>query len=297
MRPSRGDAAVHLAGVASFLLAGAAARRREASGPPGIREWSIWVGLLIGVVGVGSLNRGGLLAVIIAMATVTALRPVKAGRKLVVVGATAILVASVWLGWQSAYVQPGTERSITPEQIVENLMSIGGGSAHNLEGTRQWRLLWWNAIIDYTIHGKYFWTGKGFGINLTYEDGIERDPDNPSRSPHNGHLTVLARSGVPGLALWLGIQFCFGVTMLVGCLRARQNGEERRASLFAWILAYWLAFNVNASFDVYLEGPQGGIWYWCVIGYGIALSLTSDRSPRAAAAGAAGQRAALGSVS
>jgi hypothetical protein len=28
---------------------------------------------------------------------------------------------------------------------------------------------------------------------------------------------------------------------------------------------------VNATFDVYLEGPQGGIWFWCVFGFGIAL--------------------------
>lgn len=37
------------------------------------------------------------------------------------------------------------------------------------------------------------------------------------------------------------------------------------------MLAYWFAFMVNASFDVFLEGPQGGIWFWCLFGFGIAL--------------------------
>jgi hypothetical protein len=31
---------------------------------------------------------------------------------------------------------------------------------------------------------------------------------------------------------------------------------------------------VNASFDVYLEGPQAGIWFWCVFGFGIAALET-----------------------
>ena len=28
---------------------------------------------------------------------------------------------------------------------------------------------------------------------------------------------------------------------------------------------------INASFDVYLEGPQGGIWFWSFFGFGMAL--------------------------
>jgi hypothetical protein len=26
---------------------------------------------------------------------------------------------------------------------------------------------------------------------------------------------------------------------------------------------------VNASFDPYLQGPQGGVWYWVIIGAGL----------------------------
>ena len=46
-----------------------------------------------------------------------------------------------------------------------------------------------------------------------------------------------------------------------------------------WILSFWLAFMVNAAFDVYLEGPQGGIWFWCLIGFGIA-ALEAQRAER-----------------
>ena len=35
---------------------------------------------------------------------------------------------------------------------------------------------------------------------------------------------------------------------------------------------------INGSFDVYLEGPQGGIWFWSIIGFGIAVTEVESRS-------------------
>jgi O-antigen ligase len=195
------------------------------------------------------------------------------------VGATALLVATVWLGFQSQFVISSKDRAINPMQIAENVMSIAGGGSENLEGTREWRLLWWDKILGYTVHGPYFWTGKGFGLNLTFDDGIERDPDNPSRNPHNGHLTILARSGVPGVVLWATLQLWFAISILRGWLRAKRAGELRLAALLTWVLAYWAAVLVNASFDPYLESPQGGIWFWCVFAYGIALTMSQDSPP------------------
>jgi O-antigen ligase len=274
--PKAGDVAVHLGGAGSFLLAGLWVRRDSVSGAKWLREWGAWLALVVGLVAMGSLTRGGLLAAISAMLTVLILLPFKAGGKLLLAGATAVLLATVWVAWGVSL--PGREsRAISPEQIAQNLGSIGGGSRADLEGTRTWRILWWNSIIDYTVHGQYFWTGKGFGVNLTYDDGIVSNPDEPSRSPHNGHLTVLARTGVPGLVLWALLQLGFALSMLAGLVRARRAGQDSRAALFVWVLAYWLAFLVNASFDVYLEGPQGGIWFWCVFAYGLALIATQSR--------------------
>jgi hypothetical protein len=44
------------------------------------------------------------------------------------------------------------------------------------------------------------------------------------------------------------------------------------------VLAFWLAFMVNASVDVFLEGPQGGIWFWCLMGFGIAALEAQRRA-------------------
>jgi O-antigen ligase len=238
----------------------------------------------VGVVAVGSITRGGLVAIMAAVFSVMMIEPSKVGKKLLLAGATALLVATVWLGWESTYVVPGKARAIHPAQVAKNLLSIAGGSQSgedNLEGTREWRLLWWDKILDYTVHGQYFWTGKGFGVNLTYDDGIELDPENPSRNPHNGHLTILARSGVPGLVLWAALQLWFACLIVRGSFRAKRAGQQSRAALFAWVLAYWIAVLVDASFDPYLESPQGGIWFWCVFAYGVALLMTQDTAPRA----------------
>jgi hypothetical protein len=37
---------------------------------------------------------------------------------------------------------------------------------------------------------------------------------------------------------------------------------------------------VNASFDVFLEGPQGDIWFWSLFGVGIVISQLSRDQAR-----------------
>jgi hypothetical protein len=169
---------------------------------------------------------------------------------------------------------PGMSRDISFTQFVQSFATTAGGSAgvaaQDLENTKQWRLAWWAVIITYTIDGDYFWTGKGYGINLADDDGFQVQADNSLRTPHNVHMTVLARSGVPGLALWLGLQIVWGFSLARGLVRARREHAEQWASLFAFLIAFWLSFLVNATFDVYLEGPTGGIWFWSVFGVGIA---------------------------
>ncbi len=41
------------------------------------------------------------------------------------------------------------------------------------------------------------------------------------------------------------------------------------AGLFLFIGCYASSVMINATFDVALEGPMQGIWFWCLIGFGI----------------------------
>jgi len=170
------------------------------------------------------------------------------------------------------------QRDPTTKQWWENITSIFFGSSNEqLNGTKAFRLAWWNDIIHYTFQGKYFWTGQGFGINLADADGFQASADHSLRDPHNSHLSVLARMGVPGFLLWLLLQGGFLVLLLRALLAFRRVGDKQLAVISAWVLVFWTAMMVNTSFDPYLEGPQGGIWFWCLFGLGLVLMRLAPR--------------------
>jgi hypothetical protein len=171
-------------------------------------------------------------------------------------------------------------RPATIGQLLENITSVFSDVRDpGLEGTEQFRLAWWGTIVDYTVFGDHFWTGKGFGINLADDDGFQSTADGSLRAPHNSHLTVLARMGVPGFLLWAGLQAAFGAGLLRAAVSNRRAGQMLLAATAFWLLVYWLAMMIDTSFDPYLEGPQGGIWFWAVIGAGlVVMRLSSERS-------------------
>jgi O-antigen ligase len=172
-----------------------------------------------------------------------------------------------------------TPRAVTTTQWWENITSIflGSGNAQ-LEGTKEFRLAWWKAIVQYTFDGPYFWTGKGFGINLATADGFQAvGADLSLRAPHNSHLSVLARMGVPGFLLWIILQLGFALFLLRALLAYRRSGDSQLAAVAAWVLVFWTAIMVNTSFDPYIEGPQGGIWFWALFGLGLVLIRLAPR--------------------
>jgi hypothetical protein len=175
---------------------------------------------------------------------------------------------------------PIPRRPATIEQLIDNITSIFSSTDDGgLEGTKQFRLEWWGTIVDYTVLGDYFWTGKGFGVNLADADGFQSTADHSLRAPHNSHMTVLARMGVPGLALWLALQAVFAIGLLRAIGNLRRSGDTSMAVFGAWILVYWFAMMIDTSFDPYLEGPQGGIWFWTVFGLGlVVMRLTRQRT-------------------
>jgi hypothetical protein len=257
-----GEAAVHLSGAAIFVLLG----MRKVS--------PLWIFVMIGSIALISPSRGAMLSCVlpIGLAAVLGGQVKRFGPVLFVGGILffAAYVASIDIPL------PGG-RSIGPEQMINNLESIMGSSeAANLDGTKEWRLRWWNAIVDYTFRGPYFWTGKGFGMGLAEADGfvVGLETGGPIvRSPHNVHLTMLARMGVPGFFLWISTLLAWFAMLSHGLLRARLRADTEWAKIFVWIICYSMAMLIDASFDVALEGPMLGIWFWSLFGFGIGASM------------------------
>jgi hypothetical protein len=266
----------HLAGAMVFVLIG----YRKVS-----FLWAVvWFATLALV---GATNRGATLAVVLPVA----LAMLMLGRfrlmLTTLVITVSIFAALLTLESTFGYDDEATaswDRPVSAHQIVENAKSIIGQSGHQTEGTKQWRLDWWDVIINDTLYGPSFWAGRGFGINLAYADGFAetgdaRNPRPPTRSPHNAHMTLLARAGIPGLVLWLLVLVSWFAMMTRAILTARARGHERWVELFIFVVCYALAILINATFDVVLEGPMQGIWFWCLFGFGIGSVMIYRAQP------------------
>lgn len=230
-----------------------------------------WIVLLIiGMAVVASQGRGGMLA----MAAMVGVAVLVNGR--VGVFAAVLALAVVMLGVAYALdlsIPTPRGRDMGPAQVVDNFLSVFNISNHDLDTTKQWRWQWWKLIYQYTFDGPFFWGGKGFGVNLAIDDGVAPAWANALvpilRSPHNGHMTILARAGVPGFALWLLMLAGWSVTMLKTILIARGRGDTTWCNFLLLTFCYLLGFAVDATFDVSLEGPMAGIWFWCLFGLGV----------------------------
>ncbi|MDZ4848792.1 MAG: O-antigen ligase family protein [Pirellulaceae bacterium] len=257
-----GDVLVHLAGIFAFWASDL--------GRPARIGWILL--LLVCVAVMGAVSRGGLVAVLAASGICMMFRPFSPMLWSVISASVfGLLVLAVI---DVKFDVPGKDREFSAQQIVEGILSVVESSEDkDLDSTKQWRIRWWTDIVNYTWNGDYFWMGKGFGINLADSDGYQGTQwQGQLRSPHNGHFTMLARAGVPGFVLWIIPQALWFCLLLTCSLKSQISGQRRWNSLFVFLLAYWAALILRATFDVFLEGPVGGIWFWAI--YGIGLSAT-----------------------
>lgn len=263
-----GDLLVHLAGITAFLVLGFR------------RATPLLLALLVLGVGIMMIgNRGGMLGYLLAMGLFALMKPREArfGRLAYV----AVLLVALALVADTSHLSTNEgSRTLAVEQIWENVRSVFGQSeASALNTTTEWRLEWWERIADETFNGPYFWQGRGFGVNLATVHGFDVDALGSLRSPHNGHITFLARGGVPAFALWLLVQGLWFGTLVGAWRRAKRAGKARWMGVFAFCAVYGLAALVNATFDVYLEGPVGAIWFWTVWGAGMGAVWVFRRHP------------------
>ncbi|MBL7759234.1 MAG: O-antigen ligase family protein [Sediminibacterium sp.] len=148
-------------------------------------------------------------------------------------------------------------RKIGLSQLKENVVSIVSSDASgSLNDNKVWRLAWWGKIIQDSYSGTTnFLLGRGLGMSMAAVDDIEQEEEG-LRSPHNFHLNILARFGVPFFLLWM-------YWMYLILIRIRRKEISQYAFTLLTIL---FVFIVNASFDVYLEGPMGAFPFWTFIG-------------------------------
>jgi O-antigen ligase len=271
-----GDMGAHLAGVFAFLLLSLDMLWQRADSKPraSVRYLITAGGALVSFVFVSSVNRGGMLSVIVALVLVALLaKKISWGRAGMVLAGGVVAVLLVF-GAAGAKVHISAARTLSLDQLVTNVSSVffpQDSSNTATSNTAHWRLDWWKKIIGYTFGGSYFWTGKGYGVNLADSDGFQIGAGHVLRAPHNSSMSILARSGVPGFALWIALLVTFAFQMVRMVLHAKRRDRVVWSRVALWCFVYWLAMVVDSCFDVALEGPQLGIWFWSLMGFGVAL--------------------------
>src|SRR5712664_234274 len=256
-----GEVAVHLAGASVFALVGFR------------KVTPLWIVLVFATVLMASVSsRGAMLAFVLPV--IFAALMLGKVRELATVLMAGLVIFSAAYAVETAFTDYrearfSEERSVSTRQIVDHVASIVGWSGGQTEDTKTWRLDWWGIIVKDTLYGPNFWTGRGFGLNLADANGFRTDNDTPAlRSPHNVHMTLLARAGVPGVALWVLLLASWFAMLTNAVLTARRRGQTDWAGLFLFIGCYVMSIIINATFDVALEGPMQGVWFWCLIGFG-----------------------------
>ena len=281
------DIAVHLGVGLAFLWLGVD-RLIEGYRPRVLDAWLSVLGVLALLVA-ASQGRGPLLAA--AGTAVVAFAYLPAGRRRrLVFSVTAGLLAVLVLVWALNLRLEGKRRDVSLQQLTANLVSIAGSrQSEELSGTVEWREGLWRQVLDDMLSSQAWLTGLGFGPILPerYEVDIGNTNDNPNsqplRSVHNSHLTILARVGFPGLALWLLLWLALAV-QLIRWVRRRPGGVRDPANaLGVWYLASVVGFLIGAYFDPSLEGPHACIWLFTLVGLAAAHTMVARARPEVAA--------------
>ena len=146
-------------------------------------------------------------------------------------------------------------RTISLSQITDNFSSIVSTNIDgNLTENKVWRLIWWAKLVNESFTVQHFFVGKGVGMSLAGNDILNTD-DN-LRSPHNFHLTILARFGYIVFIAWI----MWLVSLFKPLFTRKLTGKTLA------ITSILLAFIINGSFDVFFEGPMGAFPFWTFVG-------------------------------
>ncbi len=146
-------------------------------------------------------------------------------------------------------------RTISLTQITDNFSSIVSSDIDgSLTDNKVWRLVWWAKLLNESFTFKHFFTGKGLGMSLAGNDLTSVDEN--LRSPHNFHLTIIARFGYIVFFIWI-----YWLYLLFNPLFKKQLSDKMLG-----LTCILLAFIINGSFDVFFEGPMGAFPFWTLVG-------------------------------
>jgi hypothetical protein len=152
--------------------------------------------------------------------------------------------------------------------LQEHALSLLGDPNAPAAGSISSRMNWYDDVLSrVTSSASTLLIGDGFGRPLI-------DFSVPSgevvRQPHNSHLSVLARLGACGFAVWIffHVSIC---KRFVYAFRARPRLDPRMSALVLWLLLFYIMVMIEATVQPGLEFSNGAIPVYFLIGFALGV--------------------------
>jgi len=153
---------------------------------------------------------------------------------------------------------------------VRSLSGEAGTPGMSVEGRMRWYRETWDRVVSSDGN---FLIGEGFGepllSNAIGKEGVA------IRQPHNTHLSVMARLGLVGAAIWAIFHLSI-LARFARTLRRKQRLNRSFYELSAWFLLYYLLSMLVTSVQPLLEFSYGAIPFYLLMGLVLGLMRRSS---------------------
>ncbi len=154
--------------------------------------------------------------------------------------------------------------NVSVSQIIFKGDLAPGGSVLKPASLMAFRMHFWKQAWDGFKQSPVFGLGFGPPYAQTQLNGLPAMFEGKWVSgPHNGYLAILNRMGILGLIL-------FSTLVMFPLFSWWKSGMKDELSLV--MIGSFISVNFFVLFNVCLENPQGGIWYWFFLGTILKLS-------------------------
>jgi O-antigen ligase len=162
---------------------------------------------------------------------------------------------------------------------------VGTLTQHRSDASFAWRQQMWGIGLEMVRERP--WTGWGLGSFPVQQALFNPDSREQweilaggatlSESAHNSYVTLAVETGIPGLALYLGVLLAFAGTALAALTRMRGAGRGRRRAFLAGAVAGVAAQAICAAGCPVWEYPECSLFLWLTLALGLAAAGEGER--------------------
>ena len=234
-------------------------------------KWPRWILLLLAVAQLFGLTihqaRSMYVGIVIVLIVLLLLGELRKWAKITVtlsLGLVALLLVTSFAGIELR----GRVGPASFSFLQDHVRSLSGVPGSPGVGTIYHRLEWYNEVWERARSTTTnLLVGEGFGeplIDFEIAAGVQ------VRQPHNTHLSVLARLGLVGLAIWAFFHFLI-VRRFVHVLRRRGQLDKKHSDLRLWLFIFYILFMLVTSVQPYLEFSYGAIPFYFLMGFALGI--------------------------